>query len=140
MAGKISAKGAVITLDNSAGSPQNISTGVTSYEIQWAIESHDVTGFSDGWKNNIAGQAIAGVTLNCLWDSTATVGTWTVIRPIIGHATANTLSITPESGGLAFSGEFLCTGVTVSGSADGSPIQMGAVQFVPKGVTIATWA
>lgn len=139
MAGKISAKGAVITLDNAAGSAQTISTDVESYEIEWAVGAEEVTGFGDGSGNFVPGLPVASITLNLFYDTTATTGAWTVVRAIIGHATSKTVSITPEAG-LAFSGEFMCAGVNVVGDAKGSPAKLGAVKFMPMGAVAAAWA
>lgn len=113
---KVSAKGAVIALDDSAGTPRTISTDVESYEIQYAVDPVEVTGMNEGSHNFIPGQLIIGVTLNLYWNGAATTGAWTVVRGIIGSSTSKTLSITPESGGVALSGEYMCTGVTITGS------------------------
>ena len=139
MAGKVSAKGAVILLDDSAGTPRTISTGVESYEIQYAVDELEVTGMNEGSHNSAPGQLIIGVTLNIFWDSTATTGAWTVIRGIIGSTTSKPLSITPESGSVALSGEYMCTGVSISGDP-ASPIKLGAVKFSVMGSTAPAWA
>lgn len=139
MAGKVSAKGAVIALDDSAGTPRTISTSVESYEIEYAVDEVEVTGMNEGSHNFTPGQLVIGVTLNVLWDTTATTGAWTVIRGIIGSTSSKTLSITPESGAVALSGEFMCTGVSISGDP-GSAIKLGAVKFVVMGSTAPAWA
>ena len=139
MAGKVSAKGAVIALDDSGGSPQTISTDVESYEIQYEVDTVEVTGENEGSHNFIAGQKVIGVTLNLYWNTTATTGAWTVVRGIIGSATSKTLSITPEPAGLALSGEFMCSGVQIKGDPK-SDIKLGAVKFLVMGSTAPAWA
>ena len=57
--GKIPAKGAVITINSQA-----FSSYVQSYEIEWAKDVIDVTGFSNGWQNYIVGMPIVSFTLN----------------------------------------------------------------------------
>jgi hypothetical protein len=136
---KVSAKGAVIALDDSAGTPRTISTDVESYEIQYAVDPVEVTGMNEGSHNFIPGQLIIGVTLNLYWNGAATTGAWTVVRGIIGSSTSKTLSITPESGGVALSGEYMCTGVTITGSPS-TDIKLGAVKFEVMGSTAPAWA
>ena len=139
MAGKISAKGAVIVLDDSGGSGQTISTDVESYEIQYATDVVEVTGMNEGSHNFIPGQKIIGVTLNLYWNSTASTGAWTVVRGIIGSTTSKTLAITPESGSVTLSGEYMCDGVQITGSP-AADIKLGAVHFSVMGSTAPAWA
>ncbi len=136
---KVSAKGAVIALDDSAGTPRTISTDVESYEIQYAVDPIEVTGMNEGSHNFIPGQLIVGVTLNLYWNGAATTGAWTVVRGIIGNSTSKTLSITPESGGVALSGEYMVDGVTITGSP-ATDIKLGAVHFSVMGSTAPAWA
>lgn len=136
---KVSAKGAVIALDDSAGTARTISTDVESYEIQYAVDPIEVTGMNEGSHNFIPGQLIVGVTLNLYWNGAATTGAWTVVRGIIGNSTSKTLSITPESGGVALSGEYMCDGVTITGSP-ATDIKLGAVHFSVMGSTAPAWA
>ena len=136
---KISAKGAAISLDDSTGSARVISTDVESYEIQYAVDPVEVTGMGEGSHNFIPGQLVVGVTLNLFWNAAATTGAWTVVRGIIDSSTSKTLSITPESGGLALSGEFMCDGVSVSGSP-AADIKLGAVHFSVMDGVAPGWA
>lgn len=137
---KISAKGAVIVLDDSAGTPRTISTDVESYEIQYAVDPIEVTGMNEGSHNFIPGQLVVGVTLNLYWNSAATTGAWTVVRGIIGSSTSKTLSITPESGGLALSGEYMCVGPTSITGSPATDIKLNAIKFEVMGSTAPAWA
>lgn len=137
--GKIAAKGCVITLEDSASAAQTISSDVTSYEIQYAVDVVEVTGMSDTVHNSIPGNAVIGVTLNCLWNTTASTGAFTVLKGILGFAEGRALTITPESGGPILTGDFMVDGFTVSGSPGGA-IQMGAVHFTPYTTTAPTFA
>jgi hypothetical protein len=136
---KISAKGAAISVDDSGGSPQVISSDVKSFEIEYAIDPLEVTGFGDGSKNFTPGQKVIGVTLDVFWNAAATTGAFTVLKGILGQATSVTVSITPESGGLAFSGEFMCDGITPKGEVNGV-IELGSVHFSVMGSVAPAWA
>ena len=136
---KVSAKGAVIALDDSAGTARTISTDVESYEIQYAVDPIEVTGMNEGSHNFIPGQLVVGVTLNLYWNAAATTGAWTVVRGIIGSSTSKTLTITPEAGGVALGGEYMCDGVSITGSPS-TDIKLGAVHFSVMGSTAPSWA
>lgn len=136
---KISAKDCVISVDDSGGTARDISADVESYEFKYAVDSIEVTGFGEGSHNYIPGQKIIGVTLNVYWNEDALVGGTTVIMGIIGSATSKTVTITPETGGSALSGEFMCTGVSISG-APGKDIKMGAVNFQVMGAVAPTFS
>jgi hypothetical protein len=136
---KVSAKNAVIALDDSAGTARTVSTDVESYEIQYAVDPIEVTGMSEGSHNFIPGQLVIGVTLNLFWNGAATTGAWTVVRGIIANATSKTLAITPEVGGLTLSGEYMCDGVSITGSP-ATDIKLGAVHFSVMGATAPAWA
>ena len=139
MAGKISAKGAVIVVDDSSGTPRTISNDVESYEIEYSVDTPEATGMNEGSHNFTPGQYIISVTLNCFWNTTATTGAMTVLKGIVGSTTSKTLSITPESGATALSGEFLCAGIMPAGDPAGN-IKLGAVKFLVMGATAPTWS
>jgi hypothetical protein len=135
---KFSAKGAVITLDNAAGSPQTISTDVTSYEIQQDTGLLDVTGFSDGSKNFIPGLPVIGVTFEFLYDTHATSGATTILKGILNSTSSKTMTIKPESAGETLTGEFMLDALSTKGTPDGS-IQHGSCHFSVMGATAPAW-
>jgi hypothetical protein len=137
---KVTSKSAVVAVDDSAGSPQTISGDVQSYTIEFTVNPEDVTGFGEGSQNFTPGLQVNKLTLNCLWNTAATTGAYTVIRGTIGQAASITVSVTPEAAGPVFSGEFMCAGITVGGEAAGSPISLGAVEYYPMGAVAATFA
>jgi hypothetical protein len=137
---KMSGKGAIITLDDSAGTPRIISGDVVSYTIESKANAEDVTGFGEGSQNFVPGMRVISVTLDVNWNTLADTGAWTVIRGIIGSATSKTLVIQPEGSGLALTGEYMCEGVSVSGAAAGSPIKLGSVKFSVMGAVAPAWA
>jgi hypothetical protein len=139
---KMSGKAAIVSLDDSAGSPQLITHDVSSYEIEWKYPPMEVTGMTEPL-NYIPGALVTGVTLNLFWNSAATLGAWTVVKGIVNSSSSKTISITPEGTGTVnvFSGEFMCDGVTLSADASpGKPLMLGAVHFSPMGTTSPTWS
>lgn len=136
---KVSAKGAVINVDDNGGTPRAISPDVKSYEIEYGVDPLEVTGFTEGSHNYTPGQRVIGVTLDVFWNAAATTGAWTVLKSIIGQAASVTVTITPESGGLTLSGEYMCDGITPSGSVDGV-IELGSVHFSVMGAVAPAWA
>lgn len=136
---KVSAKNAVILVDDDAGAPQDISTDVESYDIEYAVDPVEVTGFGDGSKNFIPGQMVVGITLNIYWNNDANAP-MDFLPDIIGQVASVTVSITPEIGGPALSGEFMCDGIHPAGAASGGDIKLGAVHFSVMGDTAPAWA
>ncbi|MBU2249811.1 MAG: hypothetical protein KKD77_23895 [Gammaproteobacteria bacterium] len=135
---KVSAKGAVITLEDSTSTARTISSDVDSYEIPYQYPPQEVTGFGDGSNNFIPGLLGTGVTLNIHWNAAADTGAYTVIKSILGDTNSHVLSITPETGGPAWSGEVMCDGISISGSAAGSAIRLGSVHFSVMGSAAPT--
>lgn len=136
---KFSAKGAVITIDNAAGSPQDVSTDVTSFEIQEDAGNLDVTGFTDGSKNYIPGLPVKGITFEFLYDTHATSGATTILKGILGSTTSKTVTVKPESAGQTLSGEFMLDALATKGTPDGS-LQHGTCHFSVMGSTAPSWA
>jgi hypothetical protein len=139
MAGKISAKGAVIVVDDSGGTARTISSDCNSFELEQDAGALEVTGFGDGSKNYIPGMPVYGITLNVMYNSTATTGAMTVLRGIFGSSTSKTVSITPEVGGQTLSGEFMLDALPTKGTPDGV-LEIGTVHFSVMGSTAPTWA
>lgn len=139
MAGKISAKGAVIVVDDSGGTARTISSDCVSYEIEQDAGKIEVTGFGDGSSNFIPGLPVIGVSLTVKWNTTATTGARTVLQSIFNSSTSKTVAITPESGGQTLSGEYMLDGLNVSGAPAGD-IQLGTVHFSVMGATAPSWA
>lgn len=136
---KTSAKGCVITLEDSTSTARTISSDVDSYEIMWNYPPQEVTGFGDGSNNFIPGLLATGVTLNIMWNTAATTGAYTVIKSILGDTASHVLTITPESGGPAWTGEVMCDGITPAGAASGSAIRLGSVHFSVMGAAAPTF-
>jgi hypothetical protein len=129
---KVSAKGAAISVNS-----QVMSTDITAYEITYEAPAVDVTGFSDGAHNYVGGMPVREMTMDILWDTAATTGSYTVLQPLIG--TTTTVSITPEATKSAFSGTFLVVGIYPQADPSGA-IKLGTVKFVPGSSTAPSWA
>jgi hypothetical protein len=136
--GKVSAKGAVITLTDPT-SARTISGDVASYEIEHSAGLVDITGFNEGGQNFSPGLPVHAVTLDLFYNSAATTGAWTVMRAIATAGTAATMTIKPESTGLTLT--FICfpEGFPVSASPDAA-LKIGSVKFVQMGATAGSWA
>lgn len=130
---KISAKGAVITVNSQAHS-----TYISSYSIEWGQDVPEVTGFSDGWQNYLAGgMPVVGLTFDYFWEATASTGVLAILRGMM--TTPATIVITPESGAAAISGTFMCDGIKPTGTASSGAITMPGVHFSASGTSIATF-
>lgn len=138
MAGKVSAKGAVITLTDPT-SARTISGDVLSYEIDEQSGMVDVTGFNEGGQNFAPGLPVHGITLELYYNSTATTGVMTVLRAIRTAGTACTITIKPETTGLTLT--FICypDSIPVSATPDGA-LMIGSVHFSQMGATAGSWA
>lgn len=136
---KVSAKGAVITLEDSTSTARTISSDVDSYELTYQYPPQEVTGFGDGSNNFIPGLLATGITLNCFFNTGATTGAYTVIKSILGSTASSALAITPEAGGPVWTGEVMCDGISLAGSASGSAIRMGSVHFSIMGAAAPTF-
>jgi len=136
---KFSAKNAVITIDNAAGSPQDVSTDITSFEIQQDAGIIDVTGFTDGSKNFIPGLPVTGITFDFKYDTHTTSGATVILKGILNSATSKTVTVKPESAGETLTGEFLLDALTTKGTPDGD-LQHGTCHFSVMGTTAPSWA
>jgi hypothetical protein len=137
---KMSAKAATIMVDDSAGTPQDVSGDVISFEIDDGLEAVDVTGFKNLTHQYVGGLTGGKITLNSLWNTDATTGFTTVITGIKGSATSKTVTIYPEGSGVNYTGEFLCLGLKPGGTPGGA-ITVGSVEFVVfAGQSAPSWA
>lgn len=136
---KFSAKNAAIYIDNSAGSSQNVSTDIVSFEIEQDAGALEVTGFSDGSKNFIPGLPVTGVTFEFLYDTATTSGATVILKGILNSNTSKTVYIKPETAGETFSGEFMLDALNTSGTPAGE-LKHGTAHFSVMGSTAPAWA
>ena len=138
MAGKTSAKGAVITLTDPSQA-RTISSDVVSYAIEQSTGMVDVTGFGDGGQNFIPGLPVHSVTLDLFYNNTASTGVWTVLRALMTAGTAATMTLKPETTGLTLTLICFPEGVPLSATPAGD-LHIGSVKFVQMGSTAGSWA
>lgn len=136
---KMSAKGAIITCDDSGGTPRTISPDVKGYEIQYQVDAPEVTGFTETAHNFVPGQRVVGITLDVLWNSAASTGAMTVLSGIVGKTSSVTVTVQPEGTGLTLTGEYMLTGIAPKGTPSGA-IELGSCKFVVMGATAPAWA
>ena len=139
MAGKISAKGAVITITDAAAVQRTISSDCDSFEIKQDAGKVEVTGFGDGSKNYIPGLPVYEVVLDVIWNSTASTGAKVVLLGIFGKATPCTLTICPEVGGQTLTFPCMMDNFPVKGTPAGK-LEIGSVTFSAMGATAGSWA
>jgi hypothetical protein len=135
---KISAKGAVIYVDDSAGTPEAISGDVRSYELEQDAGKVEVTGFTNTSKNFIPGLPVYGITLDVLFNSAATTGAWTVLKGIFMSTASKTVMVVPEAGSV-FTGEFMLDALPIKGTPEGA-LEIGSVHFSTWGSTGSAWS
>ena len=138
MAGKTSAKGAVITLSDPT-TPRTISGDVAAFEIEHSAGLLDVTGFNENGQNFIPGMPVHSVTLDLFYNNTASTGVWTVLRALMTAGTAATMTLKPETTGLTLTLICFPEGVPLSATPAGD-LHIGSVKFVQMGSTAGSWA
>lgn len=136
---KISAKNAVISVDDSAGTPRDISADCKSYEIEYGVDPLDITGFGEGSKNYTPGMRVIGVTLEVFWNKAATTGAYTVLKSIVASTSSKTVSILPETAGETLSGEYMIDKIGPKAGVDGV-IELGSIHFSVMGAVAPAWA
>lgn len=136
---KMSAKNAVINIDDSTGTPQNVSADCVSFDIKQDAGKNEVTGFGDGTKNYIPGMPVTEISFDFLWNSSTTSGAQSVLKGIYNSVSSKTVSIKPDTGGLTLSGEFMLDNLPAAGKPDGN-LQLGKVTFSVYGSTAPAWA
>lgn len=134
---KISAKDAIIWVDNSSGTPVNITADVESYSIEYDYKPIDVTTLDNTGHNFLGGWTVSTITLFPFFNQTATTGVWTVLQG--GFGSARTVKILPAGTGAYFSGEFLCQNLPTSGKMN-DEARMNGVKFIPTGSTAPSWS
>ena len=139
--GKLNGRYITVDLDNSADAVKDVSTNVESIEIPDEYGELDMTGFSDGAVNSIAGMPSFPVEITGNLDP-ASDTLWDVAQGINGKG-AKTLTVqvgqgtAPTTGDPEFEGEFHCTKCSLSASPTGKP-QVN-VSLRPHGSVAPAW-
>jgi hypothetical protein len=125
---KTTAKNGIVLING-----YNFSTFATAYQAEHNMGLVDVTGFSDGGQNFIPGLPSAKLTIDMLWDSTATTGTHAILSPM-GNGV---VTIIPEGyalGNPSISMPFTQGNYSPKGEPAGA-IQLGSLEFAGYGAT-----
>lgn len=136
---KISAKGAVITITDSGAVARTISSDVDLFELSQDAGALEVTGFTDPSKNYITGLPVYEVTLNVIYDNTATTGAWAVLKGDFLLSTPTTLTIKPDASGQTLTLYCMVQNLPMKGTPNGK-LEIGSVKLVPMGTTAPAWA
>ena len=127
------------SVDDGAGSLQNISTGVLSFELSTPRGNVDITGLDKSAIERLLLLADGQVTLNMQYDPTATTGTHTVFRTMSSTNQTRTVTCLINSTPTAtLSMEMICTEYNLSRGQDGN-LTSTATLLLQNG-TVPTWS
>jgi len=139
--GKTNARWIRVSVDDSGGTPRDISASVTSVgTVGLTHDETDVTAYSDGVHNFTLGQPSAPIDITGVLNNTASTGAHVVFSGLVGVETA-TFTVTvqigikaaPTTGDPEFEGEYVCSAYNVSG--DGT----FTARMVPGSATVPAW-
>ena len=90
---KLKAQHTKILIDDSGGTPRDVSADLDSIDIPQDFEEIDVTGFTETVVNEMPGMLTAPITLAGTFNAAATTGLYTVLNGIKGVYSAHTVTI-----------------------------------------------
>lgn len=106
-------KNTEFSIDNSAGTPVDISTYCDNVDFPGlSADTSETTGFGATSKSFTAGQLTGTFSVSGSWDATLDA----VMAGIVGKA--GTFSYVPGGGAVTYSGEAICTSYQVSSPKD----------------------
>lgn len=121
---KLTGENITIMIDDSGGSPQNVSTDVESIDIPDEYDEVDMTGFTDGAHNSTAGLPAFPVEITGMFNPAAN-SLYQVLKGIKGVKSGHTLTVqvgqgaAPTTGDPEFEGEFWCQKMNLSAQPGG---------------------
>lgn len=119
MAGKLTGLGAVVTIDNSSGTPENISVDVTNFSFSTPMAVQDVTSISKFAHERLLLLADGSATFAGVFDIDANVS-HAVFSDISSTRVTRTVKIQPTSASVPYlSMEMLLTDYAVTRSNTG---------------------
>lgn len=128
-----------VSVDDSAGSLQNISNDVLSFNISTPHGAVDITGLDKSAIERLLLLSDGQVSLVMQFNPAATTGQHTVFRTMSSTSVARTVTIVINSTPTAtLSMEMVCTEYVVARGADGN-IQPTATLMLQSG-TVPTWS
>lgn len=138
--GKTNARWIRVSVDDSGGSPQDISGSVSEInEVGLEYSESDVTAYSDGVINFTLGHPSAELEFSGPFNNTASTGSHVVFAGIVGDE-SDTYTVTiqvgirsaPEAGNPEFEGEYICSSYKVQG-------ERWTARMVPGSATAPAW-
>jgi len=130
----------VLTLDNSAGSPQVLSGDITNVEMPYTLDSFEVSGFGDAVKSYVTGLADANVSITGKVN-TAANRSHAVFTSLLGGTAGYTLLIQPigtATGLPKFFGEVFVSAYNVTADIGGALVFKADVK--PADSTGMAWS
>ena len=119
----------------------NVSTAAVTYDISDGNSLVEGTGFDDSITNYTPGQNAQSVTVD-LWfdDSISSAGSMSFFRALASQKTPFPIVIQPVVNGETFTMNSLIDGgLVIHGEAQGKPLSLGTVKFVPAANAPGTW-
>lgn len=144
MAGKRIGKWVKVFIDNSVGAAQEITNDVVNIPgLPLNYTEVEVSGYGQD-KNYLAGQGDAPIEIDMLFTTTATVGTHTIFKDLVGTNFAVTLDVRYGNNAVAttgdpkFLGEFIVTKYDVTAAKDGAMTSKASLR-VAEGNALPSW-
>lgn len=112
-------KGTHFTIDDSGGTPRNLSAYCTEVNFPRDFDMAETSTFGNTYKTFIQGLGSATVSISGRYDSTATTGPDVVLSSLVGAANTATLVYGPEgstAGRVRYSGEYWLASYEITGS------------------------
>lgn len=135
---KTHGKDSVFLIDDSSGSLRNISPYVTNVEFPPQVDMAETTCMTETSKTYLPGTVGCVITITGVWDDTATVGSDTVLGPIMvtyaGCTSAGgslTYEYGPEGNGdgdIKYTGECFLASYQPSGGVGGAVTYTASIQ------------
>jgi hypothetical protein len=111
----VHSKSSTFSIDDSGGTPRDISAYVNNVQFNPSASTADVTALSDTSKAFIAGLKDCTISIEISWDATVDEYLWGILG-----AAAGTFSYSPDGGTTTYSGECFCTSYTPASAVDNS--------------------
>ena len=124
-------KGAVVNIDDSAGTPRDLSAYITSSDFEITAETAETTAYGKSAKTFIVGLKDGKVSFNGNWDVTATTGPDAVLSGLIGVGplTVDWRPAGSASTNVKYTGEAICTSYKASAPVGGIVTFSASFQF-----------
>jgi hypothetical protein len=132
-----------VLIDDSGGTPRDVSADIDSVEIPDEYGELDMTGFGEGSENSAPGMPSFPVEIAGMFNPAATTGLFTVLSGIVGGYTGRTVTVqvgnnaAPTTGDREFEGEFWLSKLGISATPKGKTVIKAS--FRVMGSTAPAW-